>query len=87
MREEKQVEFLKFVELEVLVKARVLPGRDAPPCRDHDDPRFSDYGDPPEVLGVEVWLGELNVTKELSPFVLRGLEEDTVEEAEGGWGG
>ena len=34
-----------FIELEIEVHADYVPARPAPPCQDHDSPRYSDSGD------------------------------------------
>ena len=42
--------------LELEIEADYTPERPAPPCRDHDSPRFSDSGDDEEFEIIGMWL-------------------------------
>lgn len=73
-------------ELEVLIDGKYHPGRPAPYCNGHDDPRFSDPGDPAEVYDMAVYLEKngkrLDITEYLDDVLLNDMRNDMIEHME-----
>ena len=83
---EKEVEFDISCEIDVIVKAKVMPSRPAPFACDHDSPRFSDPGDNAEVTHMSIWIqvGEkrIDITEAVEDCYIQEFEDDAIEMAE-----
>lgn len=78
----KKISFTTTLELNVLVEGTGEKGYKPYETMNHDDPRFSDEGQGPEINELKVKLGDTDITKELDKTTIREVEEQFYEELE-----
>lgn len=66
---------MKSITLETLaeISADYTPERPAPFCQDHDDPNFSDYGNPAEIDNIHVEFLGIDITDDLPESVMEKI--------------